>query len=202
MSQDLYRAVLLFGAPGSGKGTQGKAIGTLPGFFHFSTGDMFRSIDPHTQLGQTFKHYSTRGELVPDDVTVGAWKQYVHAQTVLGIYHPHRELLLLDGVPRNVNQAALMDEHIEVIGVVHLVVRDIESMVQRLKGRALKEGRPDDAKEDVIRRRFEVYEQETSPVLAHYSKDLIGEVDAIGTIPGVLSDILRFLDPIQQAAFA
>ena len=69
-----YRTYLFFGAPGSGKGTQGKILGTIPRFFHFACGDVFRALDTRTPLGQAFLSYSSRGELVPDDITVQLWK--------------------------------------------------------------------------------------------------------------------------------
>src|ERR1700741_713005 len=75
----LYRTYLLFGAPGSGKGTQGKALGSVPRFFHCACGDVFRSIDTRTKLGQAFLEHSSKGELVPDEVTVELWKAQIDA---------------------------------------------------------------------------------------------------------------------------
>jgi adenylate kinase len=68
------RTYLIFGAPGSGKGTQGRALGTLPGFFHCACGDVFRSIDTRTSLGKAFVEYSSKGQLVPDEITVELWQ--------------------------------------------------------------------------------------------------------------------------------
>src|SRR6201998_4673780 len=81
----LYRTYLLFGAPGSGKGTQGKALGTVPRFFHCACGDVFRSIDTRTKLGQAFIHYSGRAELVPDELSLELWKE-----SILGAVETHR----------------------------------------------------------------------------------------------------------------
>src|SRR5690242_11292693 len=72
-----YKSVLLFGAPGSGKGTQGKIIGTIPGFFHTACGDIFRSLDLNSEMGRVFWEYSSTGQLVPDEFTVKLWKQYI-----------------------------------------------------------------------------------------------------------------------------
>src|SRR5262245_14074854 len=176
-----YQTILLFGAPGAGKGTQGKILGHVPGFYHLSCGEVFRTLDVHSELGKTFYEYSSRGELVPDDVTVKMWQQNIHAQTVLSLYKPHSDLLVLDGIPRNVAQAKLMEKHINVLLVLHLVCPDKEQMITRLRRRALKENRVDDAKEEVIRRRWQVYEKETFPVLNHYAKSSIREVDAMGS---------------------
>src|SRR5438093_735323 len=101
------QTILLFGAPGSGKGTQGKILGQIPGFFHLSCGEVFRTLDVNSKIGKVFMEYSSRGELVPDEVTVQMWHENIHAQTVLSLYKPHVDMLVLDGIPRNVNQANL-----------------------------------------------------------------------------------------------
>ena len=198
---DKYRTVLLFGAPGAGKGTQGEMLNNIPGFHHFSTGDMFRTLDPHSDIGKTFRSYSTRGDLVPDELTLELWRRNVTAQQTLGIYHPHTDLLVLDGVPRSLRQAELMDEHIRVLGVIMLEATDPQQMLTRLRARALKQGRSDDAKESVIRRRLEVFRQETEPVLAHYPTELVHRVDAIGSPARVLERVLDVLAPIQESNF-
>src|SRR4051812_47363348 len=72
-----YKTILLFGAPGSGKGTQGKILGAIPGFFHTACGDIFRSLDLQSEMGRIAWEYSSRGELVPDEFTVKLWKQYI-----------------------------------------------------------------------------------------------------------------------------
>jgi len=196
-----FQTVLLFGAPGAGKGTQGKILGQIPGFFHLSCGDVFRSLDINSELGKIFREYSSRGELVPDDVTVKMWAQNIHAQTVLSIYKPHDDLLILDGIPRSVNQAKLMEEHINVLKIIHLVCTDKDKMIERLQRRALKENRHDDAKEEVIQRRWEIYEQETRPVLDYYPASIISEVNAIGSPAAVLQHVLEVVVPVQEAHF-
>ncbi|RMH13193.1 MAG: nucleoside monophosphate kinase [Planctomycetota bacterium] len=196
-----FQTVLLFGAPGAGKGTQGKILGQIPGFFHLSCGDVFRSLDINSELGKIFREYSSRGELVPDDVTVKMWAQNIHAQTVLSIYKPHDDLLILDGIPRSVNQAKLMEEHINVLKIIHLVCTDKDKMIERLQRRALKENRHDDAKEEVIQRRWEIYEQETRPVLDYYPASIISEVNAIGSPAAVLQHVLEVVVPAQEAHF-
>lgn len=196
-----YKTILLFGAPGAGKGTQGKILGKIPGFFHQACGDVFRALDMSSDLGAKFVEFSSKGLLVPDDLTIEMWRQNIHAQTVLSIYKPNEDLLVLDGIPRNVAQAQVMEEYIEVLEVLHLVCPDLDKMVARMRRRALKENRIDDADEKVIRRRFEVYERETKPVLSYYANSLVREVDAEGSPASVLQHVLEKVVPIQDAHF-
>ncbi len=198
---DRYKTVLLFGAPGAGKGTQGKILGQIPGFFHLSCGEVFRTLDIHSHLGKVFYEYSSRGELVPDDVTVKMWAENVRAQAILSLYKPHADLLVLDGIPRNRNQARLMEKYIEVLEIIHLVCPNKVEMMARLRRRALKENRIDDAREDVINRRWEVYEKETYPVLDHYPPSIIREVNAMGSPAEVLQHILEVVVPVQDGHF-
>lgn len=201
MSHPRYQTVLLFGAPGSGKGTQGKILGQIPGFYHLSCGEVFRTIDTSSDLGKTFLHYSSKGLLVPDDVTVKMWQHNMHARTVLSDYKPNVDLLVLDGIPRNVHQAKLLQKHIDVLCIIHLVCKDKEQMIKRLRRRALKENRVDDAKEDVIRKRWEVYERETYPVLECYPARIVKEVDAAGSPARILEHILEEVVPVQESHF-
>lgn len=185
-----YRTLLLFGAPGSGKGTLGKALGAIPGFYHCACGDVFRNLDMASPLGREFLHYSSQGLLVPDDVTVALWKDSVDGMVSARRFAPERDLLVLDGIPRNLEQARIMDDHITVERVFHLECADLTLMADRLKRRALKENRLDDASDEVIRRRWEVYDHESRPVLAHYGPDRVDQMDALGSPVGVLHDVL------------
>lgn len=196
-----HRSVLLFGPPGVGKGTQGRILGQIPGFFHMASGDMFRSLDKQSELGQQFLEYSSKGLLVPDELTVQCWQQYMDKQIAAGVYSPERDVLLLDGIPRSVNQIKLMDDHIDVLRVIHLAATDVDQMVRRMKKRAEREGRHDDADEGVIRKRFEVYRQETAPLLAIFEPQIVVEVKAAGTPVAVLKNILDALAPMYKEHF-
>jgi adenylate kinase len=129
------------------------------------------------------------------------WATNIQAQTILSIYKPNVDLLLLDGIPRNPEQAVIMKKHIKVLKVIHLVCPDKDKMIERLQRRAIKENRADDAKVDVIRRRWEVYERETFPVLECYDKKIIAEVDAMGSPANVLQQILTHIVPVQETHF-
>lgn len=187
------RTVLLFGAPGSGKGTQGRILGTIPGFFHFSCGEVFRSLRPDTELGRIFLQYSSQGRLVPDEPTVELWRQYIADSERAGRYHPESDILVLDGIPRNVRQAELLADTLDVRAVLHLSCADPEQLVQRLQRRALRENRLDDANLEVIRDRLRTYERETRPVLDFYPPDLRHEINAAQPPIAVLMDVLQIL---------
>ena len=185
-----YTTYLLFGAPGSGKGTQGRALGSIPRFFHCACGDVFRSIDTRTRLGRAFLEYSGRGELVPDDITVELWKARIDAAVDGHQFKPDIDVLVLDGIPRNSGQAAIMDQLIDVKKVFHLSCPNREALFARLKKRALKDNRLDDANEEVIKRWLDTYEAESKPVLEHY-KDRVQVVDAMEPPARVLFHILE-----------
>jgi adenylate kinase len=198
---DRYNTVLLFGAPGVGKGTQGKLLGKIPGLRHLATGEIFRSLDPQSELGRKSHEYSSRGELVPDELTIQLWQQYVQGLISTGKFYPEHDLLVLDGIPRSIRQADALKPHLNVLRIIHLCCPNIDEMVARMRRRALRENRLDDADENVIRRRFDVYEQETRPVLRCYDPSLITAVDAIGSPAEVLLDVLTVLVPIYNKHF-
>jgi adenylate kinase len=186
-----YRTILLFGAPGSGKGTQGKILGSVPNFFHCACGDVFRNLTIENELGRTFIEYSSRGELVPDDVTIKLWKQSIDESKATRRFNPDRDMLVLDGIPRNVPQAEILSQVLDVRAVFNLTCSDISKMVERLQRRALRENRLDDANLSVIQARLKTYENETKPVLDFYGPKLVHQIDSTQTPVNVLRDILR-----------
>ena len=192
-----YRSILLFGAPGSGKGTQGRIIGNIPGFHHSATGDIFRSLDLQSEVGRKFWEYAGRGELVPDEFTIRLWKQYIKGMEMVNQFHPDTEFLVLDGIPRNLAQARLLEDTLDVVQIIYLRA-DLNKMVERLRRRALKENRIDDASDVVIKRRLEVYERETRPVLDYYPPEKIFRVDATLSQIRVLNEIVKVLVPLKE----
>jgi adenylate kinase len=197
-----YRCVPLFGPPGVGKGTQGSILAHIPGFFHLSVGDVFRSIDIGSTSGrEVYKHIS-RGELVPDELTIKIWRSTLEAYVALSRFKPREDLLILDGMPRNVQQVQMVREHLEIQRVIYLKCSDEEDMIHRIRRRAIRENRTDDANEAIIRRRFDVYREVTAPVLEQYSPEEIHEVDANGSPAEVLKAILECLIPVQNELFA
>jgi len=186
-----YRCILLFGAPGVGKGTQGKILGSIPNFFHCACGDVFRNLRADSPLGRVFIEYSGRGQLVPDEPTIELWRQFIDNQTKTGRFHPEQDTLVLDGIPRNVCQAKILKDTLDVVGVFYLKSADEDKLVARIQRRAIKENRLDDANLNIIRDRLHVYEKETKPVLKYYGAELVHQINADQTPAKVLLDVLR-----------
>jgi adenylate kinase len=191
-----YRTVLLFGAPGSGKGTQGKILGTIPGLFHFACGDAFRNLRITDPLGRTFIEYSSKGQLVPDEPTIDLWRRNIEASTINRTFDPDHDTLVLDGIPRNPRQAEILKDTLDVRAVFHLTCVDMTKMVERLQRRALRENRLDDANLDIIRQRLETYESETKPVLDFYGPKLVHNIDSTQAPLNVLRNVLDIISTL------
>jgi adenylate kinase len=189
-----HRAILLMGPPGVGKGTQGKILGEIPGFYHLACGDVFRSLDLTSDVGKIFMEYSSRGELVPDDVSIRQWSEYIDKVSASGDYHPEQECLVLDGIPRNQAQAKLLSDSIDVVQVFHLVGPSRQTLVQRMQGRALHQNRIDDANVDVINRRLDIYEKECADLTEYYGPSNTAQIDGDRSPYQVLRDILNAVD--------
>jgi adenylate kinase len=188
-----YRTILLFGAPGSGKGTQGKILGAIPNLFHFACGDAFRNLRIDDPIGRVFIEYSSKGSLVPDDATINLWQKNIKASTVDGEFNPDIDVLVLDGIPRNVHQAEMLQAFLDVRAVFNLHCADMNKMVERLQRRALRENRLDDANLEVIKKRLETYDTETRQVLDFYGPKLVHFIDATQPPIKVLSNVLEII---------
>lgn len=185
-----HKALILLGAPGCGKGTQGSALGALPGVFHCACGDVFRSITPTSPLGQMVASFSSRGDLVPDEVTIKLWRSFIDNRVQSAAYRPEKDVLLLDGIPRNLTQASLLNDIIQVRGVFHLRCDKTTELVERLRRRALRENRLDDAKDEVIMHRLEVFQSTLQPLLNFYPPELVHTIIADQQPTAVLHEIL------------
>ena len=176
--------LILFGPPGSGKGTQSERLVEKYGVVHLSTGNLLRAeIAQKTPLGLEAKSFIDKGQLVPDEVVIGMVDSYFDL-------HKDARGFLFDGFPRTVAQARALDRLLElkktsISAVLALEVNE-EELVKRLLNRGKTSGRSDDTDESVIRKRFSVYTEETSPVAEHYRKarkfhpiEGVGSVDII-----------------------
>ncbi len=195
-----YRAILLFGAPGAGKGTQGKILGQIPNFVHFSCGDAFRNLRVDSSLGRVFMDHASRGQLVPDDPTIELWHNSIMGMAATGRFNPDADTMILDGIPRNPNQARIMSELIDVKAIFNLYCPHENKLIARLQRRALKENRLDDANVEVIRARLETYKRETRAVLECYPEELICQIDSTQEPLHVLLDILKILTRLPKPA--
>ncbi|MEY3846991.1 MAG: hypothetical protein RJA66_1258 [Actinomycetota bacterium] len=183
--------LLLIGAPGAGKGTQAERLSEAFGIPAISTGDIFRhNVKNETELGKQAKAFMDRGEYVPDSLTNELVRDRLsHADAVEGF--------LLDGYPRTADQVVELDDILESQGnkldVVVQLTADTDEVVRRLLNRAIEQGRADDT-EDVIRRRLEVYEEQTAPLTNTYAaRDLVVMIDGLGEVAEVTGRILEAL---------
>lgn len=186
-----YRAIILLGPPGSGKGTVGQIVAQAGEQVHLSTGEMFRALDPTSEVGQKVAHLLEQGQLVPDELTVEVWQEYVKSLIASGQFNPDKQLLILDGIPRNAAQVDLLKPYIDPVRVVVLEVPDKEVLIQRLLRRGQIEGRSDDQKREVLETRMRVYEERTAEVVSHYPKEIICRVRADQKRLQVLRDLLE-----------
>lgn len=160
--------LILFGPPGSGKGTQSNKLVAKYGLVHLSTGNLLREeIAQKTPLGVEARSFMDKGQLVPDEVVIGMVDSYFDK-------HKGSKGFLFDGFPRTVAQAKALDSLLElkkteIAAVLALEVGE-EELVKRLLNRGKTSGRSDDTNEEVIRKRFSVYINETTPVAEHYKK--------------------------------
>lgn len=187
--------LILFGPPGSGKGTQAKNLVRRYDLLHISTGDLFRyEMGNDTPLGQEAKSYIKKGELVPDEVTIGMLKNKVNA-------NPDVKGYIFDGFPRTIPQAEALDEFLatkeQAISKLLLLDVDDEELVKRLLNRGKTSGRADDTNESTIRNRIKVFKSETSPVFDFYAKaDKSEKIKGTGIIPTIARRLYKAIDSI------
>ena len=188
--------IILFGPPGSGKGTQAASLIEKYGMEHISTGDLFRyNLKNDTELGKEARKYMDRGELVPDDVTINMLKQRV-------IESPDAEGFIFDGFPRTIAQAdALMKLMHEQESEIHALVKlevSREEIIHRLLERGKTSGRADDQNVDTISKRIDVYLEETTPVFGYYDQlEKSYSVNGLGTIEEIANRLHAVIDHLR-----
>jgi adenylate kinase len=181
--------LIFMGPPGVGKGTQAKRLAERNGWVQLSTGDLFRDhLKRSTPLGELAQRYMDRGEYVPDDVTIDMVREFIDGL-------PKTTRVMFDGFPRTVAQAealeALLAERGRSIGSVLLMDVPREELVRRILNRSRSEGRADDTPE-VIARRFDVYAEQTQPVVEHYENlGRLRRVNGLGTVDEVTERLVE-----------
>lgn len=193
---DPFRSIIIFGPPGSGKGTIGKFLSSAGHHCHLSSGDIFRGLAHDSPAGKIYHSYASKGLLVPDETTVQVCRHYIEGLIATNRYFPKKQLLLLDGIPRTLKQAELFESVIQVKQIIVLEMHNIDNLLVRMRKRAIIEGRQDDFDEKVLRTRMEVYDKETAQVLKHYPENLISRFNADQRPLEVLRDILNALCPL------
>jgi len=185
--------IILFGPPGSGKGTQSERLISRYGFKHLSTGDILRSeIAAQTPLGVEAKRVMDKGQLVPDEVVIGMISSALDN-------NPHVEGFLFDGFPRTEAQSEALDKLLKLkqteIGVVLALQVSEEELVKRLLNRGLTSGRSDDNNEEVIRARIIEYHKKTSVVADYYRRfDKVVDIPGEGTVDEIFENLCAEID--------
>jgi len=185
--------LILFGPPGSGKGTQSDKLVAKYGLVHLSTGNLLREeIATKTPLGLQAMRFMDKGQLVPDEVVIGMVDSHFDK-------HKDAKGFLFDGFPRTVAQAKALDKLLELkkteISKVLLLDVDEEELIKRLILRGKTSGRSDDADENILRSRQDVYKRETLPVAAYYAKaKKVIHIDGIGEIDEIFERLCSHID--------
>ena len=191
--------IILFGPPGSGKGTQAEKLKEHFNLLHISTGDLLRNqISEGTTLGQEAKKFMDEGKLVPDEVVIGMLGGAVEEAKT-----KHKQGIIFDGFPRTKAQAEaldtmLLDKGTSVSCVLSLVV-DEEELTQRILNRGLTSGRTDDMDVDTIRKRVQEYRTKTEPVAGYYKdQDLLVEIEGVGSIESIFNGLIAAVNTVSS----
>jgi adenylate kinase len=183
--------ILILGAPGSGKGTQGKILAERLGLPKITTGDILReAVKNRTDLGKEAKRYMEAGALVPDAIVLDLIKRELDRSTA-------KEGAVFDGFPRTAPQAELVDKTLAERGqrLNHILLLDVteEELLRRMQQRATVEGRTDDTPQ-TIKTRLQVYQRDTAPLIAHYAqRGIVHRVPGSGTVPQIADEIKRII---------
>lgn len=185
--------VIIFGKPGSGKGTQASMIKDKYGLTHISTGDVFRkNTSEGTKLGNIAKQYMSKGELVPDEITIAMLES-----EILGVVPCNG--FILDGFPRTILQAKSLDNllinlNLKIDLVIGLDVPN-DKLVKRLLERGKTSGRNDDQSEDKINKRLEEYDKKTKPLIVFYeNQNKFYSIDGVGSLNDVNNRLINVVD--------
>ncbi len=176
----MQKAILVVGPPGAGKGTQAKLIAKKFGYKHISTGEILRGLNRNTELGKKIFALINKGKFIPPKLAV---------QITLNHIKSNKKILVLDGFPRNITQANLIKNKIEIIKVIAFTGRNSvfkERLIKRRQGRA-------DDNIMVINHRFEVYKRETEPLLKHYGLQITHKINAEPSIKAIFKEVEKVI---------
>lgn len=166
-----YPAVLLVGPPGSGKSTLGKKLAAVTEGFHLTAGEVLKAIPPGSPSSANIQKYVNSGLLVPDEVVFKVIGDYISGLISTFRYNPSRQILFLDGIPRNVNQVPFVEDLFSIVCVVVLDCQDKQILYNRLSSRLSTEKRPDDTT-DIIQQRIDIYQSTLHPILGKFTTQI------------------------------
>ncbi len=185
--------LILFGKPGSGKGTQAEFVKNKYGLIHISTGDVFRyNISKKTELGLLAKSYMEKGDLVPDNVTIKMLEAEVNKS-------PNAKGFIFDGFPRTTLQAEILDDFLQNknLSITMTIALDVDEdiLTERLIMRGKESGRVDDQDKSKIKNRFEEYNNKTSKLIEYYNnQNKFYQVEGLGEINEITQRIYNLID--------
>jgi len=192
----MNRAILLFGYPGSGKGTQGKILSALPGFHHVAVGDILRALTADNPLYAAVQSYTTKGNLVPNQLVMELFAQHLGQLAI-----KPDDFVIVDGLPRNREQVDLLNKVVNVIKIFKLSVYDEQIVINRIRLRAQAQNRADDASDAVIQNRLDVYKRETEASIGAYPGPILTRIQANQPIFDVHADIISALGKMRHIHF-
>lgn len=192
----MNRAILLFGYPGSGKGTQGQILAALPGFHHVAMGDILRGLTAAHPLYAGIRERITKGNLVSDEMVMELFASHLESLKL-----PATDFVIVDGIPRSRRQVELLNRIVEVVKVFKLSIYDESIVVDRLRRRAAAQNRPDDASDAVIQHRLEIYRSETESCITSYPGTILTRIQANQPVFDVHLDIISALGKMRQIVF-
>lgn len=185
-----YQALLLIGPPGSGKGTIGKKLALVTDQLHLSSGDIFRSIDKDSEIGKLQRKYTDQGQLVPDETTVEIVLSYIKNLIQSGRFNPEKQKIILDGFPRTLRQAHVMQDFFDLKKILVLDIQDPQILFDRIKKRAVIEGRKDDMDQSVLENRYKIYKEQTEVILNTFPVEIQSHINADQKPIMVFKDVL------------
>jgi adenylate kinase len=193
----MNRAILLFGYPGSGKGTQGRILSALPGFRHVAMGDILRGLTPAHPMFAGVQEQIRQGNLVPDEMVMDLFSHHLKSLAL-----PATDFVIVDGLPRSKKQVDLLRAIVQVIKIFKLSIYDEGVVIDRLRKRAQAQNRADDASDAVIQHRLSVYRGETESCITAYPGTMLTRIQANQPVFDVHLDIIGALGKMRQIQFS
>jgi adenylate kinase len=186
LKNNKFKAILFFGPPGSGKSTQAKLL-SKKRFFYISTGEILRKLEQNvnfikSNLEKSIAKIMALGNLIPDNTMFELLQWILAADIKKKIFNPQRQILILDGTPRDISQVKKINSLFHIIKIIDLYAPDDSILIKRIAGRAKRDSRPDDKNIETIRKRLAVYKKETAAVLSRYPKKIIIKINGLGAI--------------------